>query len=101
MNSDFLKVSKAQADTLIQNSGRYAFKVRVQQEVGDIRLSAQYTTFMTDDVHEIVQYSTERRYGTAKVYPQNYTSGSDFILKERLEIRVGKVWYALNLDGTA
>lgn len=98
MNSDFLKVSKAQADTLIQNSGRYAFKLRIQQEVGDIRLTAQYTTFMTDDVHEIVQYSTERRYGNAKVYTQNY---SEQVMKERLEIRVGKVWYTFNLDGTA
>lgn len=100
MNSDFLKVSKAQAGTLIENWGRYAYKVKVQQEVGNHRLTAQYTTMPTGDLHEIVEYSTECRYGMGKVYPQNYTSGSDYILKERLEIRVGKVWYGFYLDGS-
>ena len=102
MNSDFqntsLKVSKTQADDLIAGWSRYAYKVRIEQEVGTSRLPHQYATIPTEDLYEIVAHSTERRYGMGKVY-----SGSevgDYALKQRLEIRVGKVTYGFYLDGT-
>lgn len=96
MNSELLKVSKEQADTLIGNWSRLHYPVTIVQEVGNTRLCQMYAVVQTDDIYEMISHSTERRYGMVQVFP---TLGEPFT-KERLAIKVGKVWYSLNLDGS-
>lgn len=96
MNSELLKVSKEQADTLIGNWSREFYSVSIVQEVGNSRLPQMYAWVGVDDIYEMISHSSERRYGMVQVFP---TLGEPFT-KERLAIKVGKVWYSLNLDGS-
>lgn len=94
--TDFIKVSKTQADDLLRNTGRTYYQLHVKQDVGETRLPTLYCSLSGEEVHEIVDASTERRYGNEKCYAGNNT----YTFKARLEVKVGKVWYRLNLDGT-
>jgi len=94
--TDFIKVSKTQADDLLRNTGRTYFLLSVKQDVGETRLPTLYCSLTTDDVHEVVDASNERRYGTERCY----VGDNAYANKPRLEIKVGKVWYRINLDGS-
>ena len=94
--TDFIKVSKTQADDLLRNAGRTFWSLSAKQEVGDTSLPTLWFTLTAEDVHEVVEASNERRYGNIKCY-RSYDEPFE---KQRLEIKVGKVWYRLNLDGS-
>lgn len=92
-----IKVSKSQAlDLLVQTGRTHWMNVRVDVRDSKGRLLPRIQqTFFTSDLEEIIEASTERRYGSVTYLHADSTTSE----KMEVAIRVGNVTYSVHPCG--